>query len=119
MSADGTARDNVLEAIRGGKLPGRSPHRTWAGPGSGAPCMTCGQRINPDELEYELEFAPGDDNQQPVHHVHISCFQAWETERQKLELNGSTGKAVQLSSEVAETRLVQDEWEVSGSGGPA
>ena len=73
MSGNGTVRDNLREAIRSGKLPGQSPQRTWAGQGCGAPCMICGHAINADELEYELEFAPGADRKQPEgRHIHIA-----------------------------------------------
>jgi len=120
MSGNGAARGNLLEAIRSGKLPGRSPERTWAGRGCGASCMICGEPISADELEYELEFASGaDSKQREDHHIHIACFWAWETERQKLELKRAAEKTTQLSSEVAEIRLVEDEPEVSGSGGSA
>ena len=119
MSGNGTVRDSLLEAIRSGKLPSRSPERTWAGRGCGDPCMVCDQRINADELEYELEFAPGADSKQPEgRHIHLGCFSAWETERQKVQSNGGAEQAIELSGEVAETRLAQDESEISGSGGP-
>jgi len=117
MSENGKVRDNLLDAIRSGKLPGRSPERTWAGRGCGAACMICGQPINADELEYELEFAPSaDSKKQEGNHIHIACFWAWETERQKLEAQRGTENAIQLSREVAETRLAEDEQE---GGGPA
>jgi hypothetical protein len=117
MSGNGTVHGNLLEAIRSGKLPGRSPERTWAGPGCGALCMICGEPVNADELEYELEFAPGGHSKRPEgHHLHVGCFWAWETERHKLELNRGTEKAMQLSAEVAEARLAEDEREISGSG---
>jgi hypothetical protein len=120
MKTNGTGCGNLVEAIRSGKVPGRSPERTWAGPGCGAPCMVCDQPINPDELEYELEFAPGIDSEQPEgHHAHIACFATWETERRKLESQRDTNKAIQLSGEIPETRLAHDESEISDSGGPA
>jgi hypothetical protein len=120
MSGDGTLGDNLLEAIRSGKLPDRSPERTWAGQGSGATCTICGRLINADEMEYELEFAPGADSKEPEgHHIHIACFWAWETERQKPQSKRGTGPTIELSAEVAETRLAKDESEISGSGEPA
>jgi hypothetical protein len=120
MSGEGTLDDNHQEAIRGGKLPDRSPHRTWAGRGGGVPCTICEQRINADELEYELEFAPGNDSKQPErHHLHIGCFWAWQTERQNLQSKRGTEPAIGLSGEVPETRLADDDRETSGSRGPA
>src|SRR5690606_32728601 len=56
MSSNASLRDRVLEAIRTGRLPGRLPERTWAGPGCGAPCVICDSKVSADELEYELEF---------------------------------------------------------------
>ena len=120
MSGNGTVRDDLLDAIRSGKLPRRSPVRTWAGQGCGAPCMVCDQPINDTELEYELEVAPGAASKRAQgHHIHIGCFWAWETARQKLELGPGTEKAIQLSGEGAEIRLVPDEGEVPNSGGPS
>jgi hypothetical protein len=117
MSGNGTLGDNLLEAMRSGKLPDRSPERTWAGQGSGAPCTICGRPINADEMEYELEFAPRADTRQPEgHHIHIACFWAWETERRKLQSTRGTRPTIELSDEVAETRLAEDESEISGSG---
>ena len=90
MSGNGTLRDRVLEAIRAGKLPDRPPKRTWGGPGSGASCMVCGERLKPDENELELEFATDDDDRrQENYYAHLGCFSAWNTERQKLESNGA------------------------------
>src|SRR5690242_15622610 len=74
MSRNETVPDGALEAIRNGKLPDRSPDRTLAGPGCGAPCVICGRPANADELEYELEFFTGDEGRQPQYHVHIGCF---------------------------------------------
>lgn len=119
MSGNGTVRSGGGQAIRSGKLPSRRPQSTWAGPGCGASCAICGLLINESELEYELEFGPGDDNNQPIHHTHISCFWAWESEHQKQASKQGTDKAIELSSDMAETRLAQDEGEVSGSRGAA
>jgi hypothetical protein len=112
MSGNGTIRPNLVEAIRSSKLPARSPERTFGGQGCGALCVICGQRINTDELEYELEFAPGEDGKDPEeYHIHLGCFLAWESERRKLELKRSPEKrGTELSSEVAEIRLAEDEW---------
>jgi hypothetical protein len=68
--------------VRQGKLPRRSPDRTWGGPGVGAPCTICELPITKDEMEFEIEFAhdgnmPGLDK----FHVHARCFAAWEFER--------------------------------------
>lgn len=75
-------RECAQAAIRGGKLPGRSPDRTWGGPGVGAPCAVCDRPVSKDEMEFEIEFArdgsnPGLDK----FHIHLRCFAAWEFER--------------------------------------
>ena len=47
-------------------------------------CAICGERIRPDQVEYEVQFAhdgvtPGVD----LFHLHLRCFAAWELERTK------------------------------------
>jgi hypothetical protein len=117
MSRNGTVSDNLLEAMQSGKLPSRSPERTWAGPGCGAPCMICDQSITADELEYELEFARGADSKQPEgRHIHFGCFSAWDTARHTLSKRGIE-QPIALSGQVTETGLAHDESEISGSDG--
>ena len=38
-------------------LPNRRPDRTWGGPGVGAACAVCALPVNPDQMEFEIEFA--------------------------------------------------------------
>ena len=77
-------RDQAREVIKSGKLPARSPDRTWGGPGVGAPCSVCGLPVKKDELEFEIQFArDGDNPGLDKFHVHIRCFAAWEFERNK------------------------------------
>ena len=59
MSDGGMLRQKVREALETGRLPDRSPARTWGGPGCGATCAICGERIDSDEVEFELEFSTG------------------------------------------------------------
>lgn len=56
-------REQAIEAIRKGKLPARSPDRTWGGPGVGAPCAVCGKPVTASEMEFEIQFARNGDNQ--------------------------------------------------------
>jgi hypothetical protein len=118
----------VKEAICSGKLPDRSAERTWAGRGCGAPCAICGRPINADELEYELEFATGDNTTaagthsaagKPLadYHVHIGCFWAWESERRKRASKPSGETVVELSGAIAEARVAKNGWEAPGSEG--
>jgi hypothetical protein len=88
MSGNGMRRDRVRDAIRTGKLPDRSPERTWGGQGSGTCCAICDEWLRPDEVEFELEFATGSNGGVENHHVHVCCFSAWE--RHRLELKRGT-----------------------------
>jgi hypothetical protein len=82
MPDEKSLRDKARAAVKAGKLPSRAPTRTWGGPGVGAPCAVCELPVQPDEMEFEIQFAhdggsPGLDK----FHVHIRCFAAWEFER--------------------------------------
>ena len=61
-------RKQARAVVESGKLPSRSPDRTWGGPGVGAPCTICGDGDNPGLDKF---------------HVHVRCFAAWEFERNK------------------------------------
>jgi hypothetical protein len=84
MPDESRLREQARAAIQGGKLPKRTPDRTWGGPGVGAECSVCGLPVGKEQLEFEIQFAydgssPGLDK----YHVHIRCFAAWEFERSK------------------------------------
>lgn len=114
MNGDGTLRDGVLEAIRAGKLPSRSPERVWGGQGSGACCAICGVRIEPEETELELEFSVGDEGSEQVdHHFHVSCFSAWDFARHKLELQPDAVTATGLSGAATEGTVSASEREAA------
>jgi hypothetical protein len=115
MSEDGTLRQRVREAIDAGKLPDRSPVGLWGGPGCGASCAICGERIGIDEVEFELEFSADDEpgclqvagnklnghssgngahsngngngngNGRDNLHMHLRCHAAWDLVRQEGE----------------------------------
>jgi hypothetical protein len=64
----------------------RKPLRTWAGHGTGAPCSACGETIQPQDVEYEIElpamsterptrFQPGTDGRSL--RFHFSCYRRW------------------------------------------
>ena len=75
-------RDKAREAIRTGKLPSRQPDRMWGGPGIGKFCTICGEPINWDQLELEIQFARvGSSLGHDSYPVHVRCFAAWEFER--------------------------------------
>jgi hypothetical protein len=88
---ESTLRLKAREAMDTGRLSSRRPTRMWGGPGNGASCAVCGQRLGREDMEFELEFAGDDMNtRQTNHHVHIRCFAAWELEREEV-LNGASG----------------------------
>jgi hypothetical protein len=54
------------------------------GKGVHVPCPMCGERIRPNQLEYELQF--GQEGATPdvdLFHLHLRCFARWEMERRK------------------------------------
>src|SRR5438309_8489918 len=80
-----TLRGKARTVVQNGKLPGRTPDRTWGGPGVGAPCTICELQVRSTEMEFEIQFAR--DGGTPAagldkYHVHIRCFAAWAFERQ-------------------------------------
>jgi hypothetical protein len=56
----------------------QKPLRTWASRGTGATCELCDRRINPHEIEYEVELATGDGSR--MLHMHFACHQRWASE---------------------------------------
>jgi len=119
MSGNGKCRDRVLEALQAGKLPNRSPERTWGGLGSGACCVLCGERVGPDEMELELEFASDEGGKRDSYYVHVSCFSAWNVERHNLELQRDTIAVTELSRAEGESTLAAGEREAFLKQGPA
>jgi hypothetical protein len=77
-------RQQARAVIQSGKLPSRTPDRTWGGPGVGALCSVRQFPVTKSELEFEIEFArDGDYPGLDTYHVHVRCFAAWEFERLK------------------------------------
>ena len=75
-------REQARAVVESGKLPSRSPDRTWGGPGVGAPCTICDKPVTKAELEFAIQFArDGDNPGLDKFHVHVRCFAAWEFER--------------------------------------
>jgi hypothetical protein len=68
--------------------------------GMGAWCAICETQVRHDEIEFELEFGPAEDDPHTGScHVHSKCFEAWELERH----NGEA--AVGVPDESARPRL--------------
>jgi hypothetical protein len=88
MPDESILREKAREVIQSGKLPARTPDRTWGGPGVGAPCSVCELPVTRDQLEFEIQFArDGDNPGLDKFHVHIRSFAVWELER--TQSNGS------------------------------
>jgi hypothetical protein len=84
--------ERAREVIRAGRLPHRPPDRMWGGPGVGDPCVVCGSPVMRGQLELEVEFARnGPGSGADRYHIHIGCFQAWESELQNYEPSGAAG----------------------------
>jgi hypothetical protein len=79
MKDEKTLRERAREAISAGRLPNCSPARVWGGHGFATCCAICCEPMKHDEMGYELEFADGSAPRE--HHVHVTCFVAWELER--------------------------------------
>jgi hypothetical protein len=69
-----------LEARRrvaSGRLPCEPQQYLWAGAGDGQLCSLCDRSIDPQQIEYELQF---NTNPQIIYRFHRICHQAWELE---------------------------------------
>jgi hypothetical protein len=75
-------REQARAVIESGKLPSRSPDRTWGGPGVGAPCTICDEPVTKADLEFEIQFARDGDNP-GLDKFHVRCFAASAFERNK------------------------------------
>jgi hypothetical protein len=112
MSENTALRKKIREAIHAGKLPDRSPERTWGGSGSGEQCMICGRCVSPDDVEYEVEFATDDQRSPPAaYHAHARCFLAWESECRALDSEPPNLPASPLPSGIGVIRVPGDERE--------
>jgi hypothetical protein len=86
MSDESALRERARELIQAGTLPDRRPDRMWGGPGSGANCAICSTPAEPNEVEFEIEFARNGKGSAPdTYHVHARCLAAWGVERHNLE----------------------------------
>ena len=70
----------IRRLVRGGRLPGQHPTRIWGGSGSGQSCAVCGERLQKNEMELELQFAAYRDCHTTTFVVHPRCFVAFETQ---------------------------------------
>src|SRR2546427_2505723 len=90
MRDESGLREKARAAVRNGKIPSRTPDRTWGGPGVGAICAICDLPVERTEMEFEIQFArDGDNPGLDKFHVHIRCFAAWEFDRRGGKGGGS------------------------------
>jgi hypothetical protein len=100
MNDEDTLRNKAREVIHSGKLPGRRPERMWGGRGSGAECAICGDPLEPEQFEFELQFAAnGAHHDLAACHVHIRCFAAWEFEREGISSSNGGGKVLRAATD--------------------
>jgi hypothetical protein len=79
-------RDRAREEIRNGRLPDSPPASIWAGPGSGLPCVVCGDPIAPAQVEYEVSGPSSTDS----FRFHLPCHTQWQIECDVLPCDEST-----------------------------
>lgn len=88
MGDESVLRARACQAMKTGNLPGHRPERLWGGQGSGAPCAVCGEIVEKEDVELELQFDSRQGTGATHYHVHAQCFAAWELERRDAGLNG-------------------------------
>jgi hypothetical protein len=81
MLDDPILREKARAAVQSGRLPARSPDRTWGGYGVGVKCAICELPVTKQEAEFEIEYGEGHHPGIDTFHVHVRCFAAWEFER--------------------------------------
>jgi hypothetical protein len=60
-----------------GRLPSEHPQYLWAGAGDHQLCSLCDRPIDPEQIEYELQFHA---NPRTSYRFHRICHEAWELE---------------------------------------
>jgi hypothetical protein len=65
------------EVLRLKGVPDARLDRLWAGPGTSSPCEGCGEVINAEETEYDLDYRQAD--RRVVIRMHRQCYDDWGT----------------------------------------
>ena len=88
MGDESVLRARVRDAMKTGSLPDHRPEHVWGGPGSGESCAVCGERVDKEDVELEVQFTPNQGAGATNYHVHAKCFAVWELERRNGGFNG-------------------------------
>ena len=73
---DRTLRSLIIAKLHDGRLPSTALPHVWGGPGRGAACSACEDRISKQQLEIEAVLTGG-----TTCAFHVHCFQLWDVER--------------------------------------
>ena len=84
LDPDSYLRERAREAMSSGTLPRRTPNRTSGGRGSGQSCAICGDRIQLNQVEFEIVFVHDAVSEESRYHLHLRCLVAWEFERRNV-----------------------------------
>ena len=76
-ASEPTIAERIRAALVSGALPCIGSDRSWAGHGTGRPCGVCGLRIEPTQIEHEVDV-PG------AEPVHAACLMIWREESRQL-----------------------------------
>jgi len=80
-SPEGVLRQRARARMKSGVLQTRNPVASYAGTGSGAPCVLCDEPIVKAEIEFELDFADTAAPSRVTIHMHFRCRTIWDAER--------------------------------------
>jgi hypothetical protein len=70
-------RVEARRRVATGRLPSEHPQYLWAGAGDHQLCSLCDRPIDPEQIEYELQFHA---NPRIPYRFHRICHEAWELE---------------------------------------
>lgn len=83
-------RNLIRGQISTGQLPPAFGGKTFGGRGRNQVCDCCGQIIEPDEIEYQIEFTPTRGESGKTFVAHIHCHWLWWEES---DLQGSPSES--------------------------
>ena len=83
-------RNLIRRQMSTGQLPPAFGGKTFGGRGRNQVCDCCGQIIEPDEIEYQIEFTPTRGESGKIFVAHIHCHWLWWEES---DLQGSSSES--------------------------